>query len=1024
MDIENIIKANPKTIALALSVFGYLFGVLTWWGKLRWSDSALSYEELLSRANDGSRLSKRSTKRLEDEVPRILKYWRTQLEPPRSGVKFDVMSIKDNMVIAKKIDMGHLESHCPIYSEENDINIIYINANPDLDNNGSYLTQSINDCINKVSLILKEKSELIKGSDGILRYCADNMNSDVIIWVSVNFVEIKSAESVTVLFNKIKSEIKNYIPNCKVCLEIYISDAFRNDLSKIKTLDVLSKETTVHIDETNQSSIEKMTSTALYAYSHNIACKMLKNEGILIDFNDFKKRNIKWKVDETILTEKFIKLPHILNKSWNYINIYGLPGTGKTDFSLYIIDKLVECKKSIVIVLNSEEAFSILYYFCFKKDFEESKKALLNGMQYHISSALNEKTEASQAYLDVLNKVMIDEPSRIVFLLDDYILGKSSVLNEILNKKVLGNQRIIIVGRAEIKNLSGNSIKIPCLRWKKENANKILQSWAKNDKKSTINNSLERGWAQNREDFSTYHLRVIFKYSDRLEQDPTEFVRNELKKITAPVEEEFKGIISTPEKTLTEIKKLIINDGSLHSIRELIQENNDLDVGALLGFLSWSGRYELANQGPLNKITINYSNVSKWSKGIIGKKDIGIAKSFIESCIKAGIFASLPYGAGAIWDDKFLADGFAALYLCSLLDEYQSDEAVGSTVATMLKDLDEGDSIDILWFVLGLDSIISIIRIVAKFKPELGSVIDQLLTDEIIILINDDDNGRVLLESIGHEILKIVELGYITTKEIVPVSRAFSRLADNNQNIKSLIDQSIKNNDRTALLAVSCLATKSISVDDFFRKADELMVEKSLSLEVGYSNFTNPEDSQARAHNLDIFIKRFIDLEAFSENESKLSRLWEKWCKLQTTEDLINVALINLLTMEYDNKQETYITSLFVNSLKDFHSRQNWKHFFKKDTFVCAIPNLLSQKRIGLLSELVDWLAVLSYPDYCRNNGQWVINKSGNAAIQKIENKPLNVKDIFAFMSNNEGLSLPKTNLLKSLNFTGSNSEV
>jgi hypothetical protein len=357
------------------------------------------------------------------------------------------------------------------------------------------------------------------------------------------------------------------------------------------------------------------------------------------------------------------------DEKWTTLAISGAPGSGKTESSRLLVKSLATTYTAVVLVFSTPELLIDLETLRKDQNREEVYFSLAKSFCFRerlVPAHFQGNDESIKAFMDALYQVLRDEKRHqsVVFVVDD-LHARREIREVLLNLRVYANDwklRFVLIGRTDIERYEKeNLIAIRCEPWDREQAARILTQWVERERHRDVKIALNEGWLAEQKKFSIYLLRLIAENVDDLasqRNSPSSLLRNAIDKHLSSVTLE---IISRPQPSsdlLLKIENMLRGGVPTEKILDEFKKEEMIDLVQLLGILSWVSHFEAQDT------ILTANKIKQWSQGLI-PTDQG-AKDLIEAGGKAGVFRVF-YGA-AMWHDKLVADGCAALYLGGFLD--------------------------------------------------------------------------------------------------------------------------------------------------------------------------------------------------------------------------------------------------------------------------------------------------------------------------------------------------------------------
>lgn len=1001
IDIFNFFSQNTfvwTSIVSAVSFIGG--GVCKFFYDREFSERAVSTQKLLNKFGN-NRLGSYGRKRLRDEAVQALSGWQAQLAPPVLGDKLQKWPKTEMIIVAKSTGEGRAASRCPrLLDEPPSQRPLYIEAST-----GDSVEILNDDAIVK-SVIeqIKRVAENHEGSEKLVSFLSEEA-LPARVWVFVSTLRISEIEDLHALRERLAKQIRAWIPTISLSVEAYLPDDIHNSLEHSPA--DASWKFIPNTSENVPSLPESFLPSAAYANARSMAFRKLK-DGTLLDL-DSEHWPSKYRIHDEILETRFarkFKDGDLAPDQWNCLAISGPPGSGKTEFAKKVAAFLQSEYKHLIVALSTGGSLAILEYFANLRGEPEQRRSLKDAVRRELADGLAplmppnlvNNLQFQDGFVDAFLQCIKMDRRRLVLLVDD-VLPRTRLINlltEIVGSNSEWKLHLILIGRPKLDFLANNgALFIDCNPWGRGDATKLLTSWAPDSSQREATQALKTGWAANRENFSTYHLRVLSQQIDQPDLAPSTFMLQQLEQLTAPLSRQTVELRQDPTDLLYQVRELLEAQEPREAVLALLKNRAGVGVVELLGQISWNCKYEPTwVSGGVDadlQVLMNPSRLQRWSGGRLQSYEE--AQLFVHDCAQVGIFRKIRGEGGADWIDNFIADGFAAHFLSLQL---QKEEVKAVTIADMAEKLHERNSLDILPFALSSDQLIRLISAVIKYKPNLTYALKSLFEDGTFAswLIQEP----ALADELIHELLKVAKHQKLGPDQIGPIGVAFAALVNLSDRAAALQEEQLGQNTPAGRLSLASLAAKANSVTSFYEQADARAVEKILSTEISLWF--------ARENASPEFSKRIIDLITQEPNSVRAQELWRSWCSSIRTEQLPN-QIYALLEDRTANDQA--LASLFEIACKTLMDSGRGRRILDRDGFVSAIHQLHQYERFEFAKVAVRWLACLWYPEVCASDDQWRLSSDGKVAIQTTPNPRLKVSEIFAKFRVSDGCTLPSS---------------
>jgi hypothetical protein len=976
-------------------------GILVKAGWDRWiSDRTVSTQALLDRlANNQQRLSSRGRKRLQEEAESALNEWRRRLVPPTGAQKLCDWPERSESIFIRDLSASEGSSACPIGASRGNSETLFIrlettnkvsNRYESLAAANELRRQFEAQAVNEFKERFRKLADELKLSEQLIKVGNWNKENEPKLWIVAPEMSIRSAEEAQRLLQKLAEEARSWLPSVKVVLEIYLPNIIRGQI------DSHSKGLTISLNGavSESTNINLLSSNAArYAAARNEAQNIL-NAGIVLGELQIPD---KYSISDAVLSNRLQKYfpSGAGGVEWTTVAVSGAPGSGKTELSRLLLKEFAAAHKTLVLVFSTPKLLADLELIRTKQNHEEVFFDLAKSFCFreHLLPPRFQGTDESiEAFVDALFHILKNEKRQqaVVFVVDD-LHARREIRDVLSNLRVEANERglrFVLIGRTEIERHEDERfIAIKCETWNREQAQQILKGWIERDHHQELEIAMEEGWLAEQDKFSIYLLRIIAENIGSLASQrykPSTLLRNAIDKHLSSVSLEIKSQPRPSSDLLLKIENMLRSGAPTDDILKELKRVDSVDLIQLFGVLSWFSHFEAQDD------VLTPRTIKQWSQGIISTDEE--AKDLLEAGGKAGVFND--FKGAAMWHDKLVADGCAALYLGHKVEE---GELTDSIIAGMIENLNESDSIDILTLALDTPILLRIIEAVANAKPSLATKINELVTTEFILQLKR--NPEWLNKLWGHLWKQGRKAGL---SDMTPFSLLLARLLPLNQEFELRCRNAIsKGSSEDAILALAVKASQLKDPKRFFQELEEY-VPSYLSLMVIETavRFCSSMDGRSLSNNL-------TKLTELGYKESDIGRIWGLWCGQKETQTIMDlfVSIDHFIEQIKDSTihenlfrllAEISLKEIAVNrppAERDMHSQQ-----------IKQLKNKvieLAQKGRKLAGVISKWVAYFYNPDIIDKGSAWiVVTGNYNYAIQKRPNEPLTVAQIFAKLCN------------------------
>lgn len=980
---------SKEAAAVIAGLLGAALGGLVKAGWDRWiSDRTVPTQALLDRlANNQQGLSSRGRRRLQEEADAALNEWRRRLIPPTSKRKLRSWPSNREAIFARGLTTPDGDSYCPVSSGENGPMFLRLEASDNTSNRYDSLAstkiagQQLEALtVHELRARFTRLADEVKLSAELIKVINFNKGNEPSLWVVAPEVTVHTSEDATRLLQKLAEEVRAWIPGARVVLEIYLPEVIQDQIrTRNKGLLVAPDEAMA-----NDMSLSPTSTAARYAAARNEAHKAFSSG---ITLGDLQKP-YKYSIPKAILDERLEK--HVVDilsdETWTALTVSGGPGSGKTE-SAGLLLKIIEQTCSAVVLVfatpellidleklhqgqNREEVFfNLARAFCFRERLSPTR--------------FQRNDESRNAFMEALFQLLKDENRHqsVVFVVDDLHARREirEVLTSLREHADEWKLRFVLIGRTEIERYDRESlIAVRCELWNREQAQRILADWAEKERHRDIEIALNEGWLAEQKRFSIYLIRLIAENVDDLSSQRTNassLLRHAIDKHLSSVTLEISTRSAPSDELLLKVENMLTTGVLPEKILAEIKRETAIDLVQLLGILSWVSHFEAQDT------ILTANKIKQWSQGLLLTDQD--AKKLIEAGEKANIFRG--FKGAAVWYDKLVADGCAALYLGLKVEDSDLDD---SLIAEMIESLNRSDSIDILTLALDTPVLLRIIEAVANTRPSLATAINKLVTTEFILQLKR--NPEWLVELWDH----LWRRGSRASgQDVTPFAMVLGRLLPLDKILAAKCRDAIsKGNNDEAVLALAVKATQVNDVEQFIQEV-EPYAPTYLSLVVADAavRFCVVSD----VGGLSSYLAKLVEV-GFSEKD--IGRLWKVWCARQKTELILEAVDAFIKETKEETTYEN-IYRLFADiGCREIASRapsEREKHLHQLQHWKIEIREL-AQKGKKLASPLAKWVAYFQNPEIVEKDSAWVVIAGKDYALPKRPNKPLYVSQIFA----------------------------
>lgn len=981
----------PKEATAAITgLLGAAVGGLAKAGWDRWiSDRTISTQALLDRlANNQQGLSSRGRKRLQAEGEAALTEWRRRLVPAASKRKLRTWPSRNEAIFARGLTTPDGSSYCPestgqdcpLYlrlESSNNTSARYDSLSSDRVTAQQFETQIVKELKERFARLADE----IKLSAELIKVINFTKGNEPKLWIVAPEVIVHSGEDAIRLIQKLAEEARTWIPGVKLVLEIYLAEVVRDEVS-IRNKGILIAPDEALADEAGPSIAN---SAAEYAVARNEAYKALSSGITLGDL----QRPDKYSIPRPVLDERLHTSVQdiVSSETWSTITLSGGPGSGKTESARLLLKTLEQISSAIVLVFSTPQLLTDLEKFRQSQNQQEAYFNLARAFCFRerlIPIRFRRNDESKNAFMDSLFQVLKDEnrDQSVVFVVDD-LHARREIREVLTNLREHADEwklRFVLVGRTKIERCGREDlIDIRCDTWNREQARRILAHWAEQDRHLDIEIALSEGWLAEQQKFSIYLIRLIAENVEDLTSQGTnthDLLRHAIDKHLSSVTLEISARPAASDDLLLKVEDMLRRSMPPETILAELERKSTLDMVQLLGILSWVSHFQ-------EQDTILTANkIKHWSQGrLLTDQD---AWNLIDACGEADIFSV--FNRAAMWHDKLVADGCAALYLGLKADNKEIEDSV---IAEMIDSLNRSDSVDILTLALDPSVLLRIIEAVANTRPSLAGVLNKLVTTEFILQLKRKPEW--LFELWDHLWRRGCRAN---AEDVTPFAMVLSRLLVLDEIFEAKCRDAItKGTNDEAVLALAVKATQINDASQFFR---DVGPAAPTYLSPVIAEAAVRFCSKAEAGAISNYLARLAET-GFEQKD--IGRLWKLWCGRQQTQlllDAINAFIKE--TVEGTAHETTYrlLTEICFQEIAANRAPSERQKHLHEILQLKGEVRELAQKGKKLASPLAKWVAYFHNPEIVDKESAWVVVAGRNYALPKRPNKPLYVSQIFA----------------------------
>lgn len=956
------------------------------------------YNNLISQTSNKNELQ-----RLKSRYDELIFLLKNRCEQPKNNENgIDLETLLENKIFYICQPTTNKSTNWFNYNENTKNNFIYLKPSENktfiLDDSSDFQFETNKICknlfedLNQLDLdILFKKNQFI------------NDNKLVYIIIDITYCIVKTSNNVDKFYSLLRKKITSILPYSQLIIEISLS----NDLLEENGEKIINKNFILKNNNSDNSEVYE------YILSRNKAFQEYSSGG---QFGDILLSD--YQIPIEIVNKISSKACLFSNKSWKLINIYGPPGSGKTDLLKYILDNDLVKENYIRIVLNTSIDFNNVYGNNVFTTEDVFINAILNILSNPDNNYLNffDFSELSLSGVrDVLFQIIRNRGKELVLIIDDYHIRKDTT--QLIEKILEKNWRIklILVSRPRFDFREQNVVFFETMLWTRDESKMILNSWIP-ENEELITNALNTKWVYDESFYSTYLLRIIknhiksFSYS----ASSSAFYA-EIKNILSPVFNELKKIISSKKKNniideLDIFEKYVFQANNINSIIELrdiiVKERkyNEKEID-LSSFINDIGLISLLGRLTHGDKHLSLENIVNWSHFF----SIESAEKLLKEGSNAGIF--YPYNEltqSCEWKDSLIADGCLALRLnydlSKINDTETSEERSFHSFMETLNTLKKKNSTYILKLALDEVSLNNLIKINIKHNIDYADVINEdLLTDNLLNKMKLSKNSiKDLFDTI------ITNLYNLKGEDsFISIAKVLTRIIKIDNNLEHQITD-LLNLENTAIVNTS-IAVNALIINgrkDFFKKTDAYNINKELSLKIALRLWDT--------NSIVILIDRIkeVVLNINVNKKDKIAEFWKHRLEYLTSEDVkSNLEQLFKICLDNPIEAEIHIILLECTFLKIRAAIRN-RVFYDNTHFIDIIQNaidrLKNKKKYITVSKLTKWLVYFVQPDLFREEIDWEYMPKENFAIPKKQYEEKNIISILNNIPSNSQFSIPK----------------
>lgn len=957
----------------------------------RYGERLRSNDELLKRFKE-NRLSSYGRERLQKEARLALAEWQKRLLPPSDSIKLKQWPRFSETIYARSLNSAEDGSACPVASLAGEVPPLFVKLSQTNKDKERYAALRKDDevrrnatagAVEELRSAFDELANSVKDSSDLVSIGEWPKGHEPKLWIYAAEISIHSTADATTLLQELARAARLWIPEVKIVLEVYLPDDAHQQLSASNKL---SSEDRREQDAPLLNG--KLTSYgARYAYARNEVQKTLAQGMIFGNLESPDNYSIPKQILKARLAPR-LNLAEVAPELWTTLPVFGLPGSGKTESAGLIAAQLAESQRAIVIVCSTPELLADVEslsnnnqetaFFSFAKDICLNCDLLPPRLR---------DEEFVEAFMDSLSDLLYagGRGQPLIIVVDDLHARREirESLAKVRSDAADWGLHFILISRPSIEMFEQENeckIELKCEHWDRRDAEQILKSWVGKEREQNIEAALNEGWLAKREEFSIYLLRTIAENIDDLgqgEDKPSTLLAKAINKHLSGLSLEIKAKQS-PAELLARVEALLKRQESPDKILDEIHRESTPDYVTLLGILSWVSHFE--HQDSL----LDSKRVMNWSEGVIGTEDE--ATHLLNAGAKAGVFTK--FKGAAMWHDKLIGDGCAALYLGR---QVETQAISDSQIGEMIGRLEAATSVDILTLALDTPVLLRIIEAIANEKPKLASAIPKLITSDFILQLKKKPEW---LNGFWAHLWK--HGSKVQVSQMRPYSLVLQRLMAMDAALETKC-RNMLTEGHDSLIALATFAAQFADCDRFF---DEIEMFAPLyvlptAIEIA-ARYCEPRSWRA-------LLDKLLSLEDAGLRESESSRVWGLLCAREEfiVSDLLETA--RQLLVDRSNPGVEKSLGRFANLCLEeaVGNRPPFEVMGCRDQIeeLMKLVKELAQKGNPLGGKLIKWIALFYGSDLVERDREWLVDRTGSFAIPRTPYNPLPIRQIFGRIS-------------------------
>jgi hypothetical protein len=988
-NLLDLTQAIPNVVSAVIGSALGLGAKILWDGK--YGERLRSTDELIRRLKE-HRLSSYGRDRLQKEAKQALTEWQKRLPPPVDSRKLKQWPKYNQAICVRALGSDEDGSSCPTGSPAGGVPPLFVRLSYTNKNTDRHATTKQTDVLGRaatagvveeIRLHFEALANSVKDSSDLISIGEWPKGDEPKLWIYAPEFSIRSRADATTLLQELSSAARMWIPEVQIILEMYLPQDVQSQLSKSHK--IIS-------DEKNKlgavTKVKPASYGARYVWARDEVQRTLA-QGIILGGLESPDT---YSIPEPILRARLarqLKLDEVAPELWTTLPVFGLPGSGKTETVGLLAKQLVESQRAIVIICSTPELLADVEalasknretaFFSFAKDI---------CLSYDLLPARFRDEEFIEAFMDCLNELLCagGRGQQLIIVVDD--LHARREIRESLAKvrpeaKDWG-LHFILISRSRIDTLPGENeckVELQCEHWDRRDAEQILKSWVGKERAQNIDAALNEGWLAKRIQFSIYLLRTIAENIDDLGHDevkPSELLEKAINKHLSGLSLEITAKQS-PAEVLARIEALLKRQAPPQRILDEIHRESTPDYVTLLGVLSWVSHFEHQD------FLLDAKKIRDWSQDRIGTEEE--AALLLNAGTKVGVFTS--FRGSAMWHDKLISDGCAALYLGREVERKTLNDGL---IGEMIGRLEKATSVDILTLALDTPVLVRIIEAIANENPKLAFVIPKLITSDFILQLKKKPEW---LHGFWAHLWK--HGAAVQVNRMQPFALVLQRLM--------ALDSVLETKCRTALteghdslLALAILAVAFPDCDRFFDEIETFAPPFVMptAAEVA-ARYCKPETWRA-------LLDRLLFLEDSGLPESESTRVWGLWCAREkdvTVSDLLETAK-HLLSYPIDHKAQKSLGRFANLCLQEGIGNRPPSQVIGCDNRIEELTQLvreMAKKGNPVGGKLIKWIALFYGSDLVERDGEWLVDKTGSFAIPRKPYNPLKIRQVFGRVS-------------------------